>query len=158
MVLCVLEPWFDLMVSWCGQILCQAALVWLKCFSAATSSPSLAEVTILSSHQIRFVPNPWPDFETHTYVCSAGDDLGRPPEPMHRRVELPLGGQSCQTQARQVERQCLNDLCVYCCEFTYSLRVVVVLEYKIYVYNFADLKLHDHIETISNPKGLTHIV
>jgi WD40 repeat protein len=33
-------------------------------------------------------------------------------------------------------------------------RVVVVLEYKIYVYNFADLKLHDHIETISNPKGL----
>eukprot|EP00301_Raphidiophrys_heterophryoidea_P023564 c7404_g1_i1.p1 GENE.c7404_g1_i1~~c7404_g1_i1.p1 ORF type:complete len:366 (-),score=106.31 c7404_g1_i1:250-1347(-) len=33
-------------------------------------------------------------------------------------------------------------------------RVVVVLEYKIYVYNFADLKLQDHIETISNPKGL----
>eukprot|EP00742_Colponemidia_sp_Colp-10_P002995 GILJ01003196.1.p1 GENE.GILJ01003196.1~~GILJ01003196.1.p1 ORF type:complete len:363 (+),score=36.13 GILJ01003196.1:223-1311(+) len=33
-------------------------------------------------------------------------------------------------------------------------RVVVVLEYKIYVYNFADLKLIDHIETVSNPKGL----
>lgn len=33
-------------------------------------------------------------------------------------------------------------------------RVVVVLEHKIYVYNFADLKLVDHIETISNPKGL----
>jgi len=33
-------------------------------------------------------------------------------------------------------------------------RVVVVLEYKIYVYNFADLKLVDHIETTSNPKGL----
>eukprot|EP00164_Ancoracysta_twista_P000102 GFYU01000144.1.p1 GENE.GFYU01000144.1~~GFYU01000144.1.p1 ORF type:complete len:358 (-),score=87.71 GFYU01000144.1:505-1578(-) len=33
-------------------------------------------------------------------------------------------------------------------------RVVVVLEYKIYVYNFADLKLVDHIETIENPKGL----
>jgi len=33
-------------------------------------------------------------------------------------------------------------------------RVVVVLEYKIYVYNFADLKLLDHIETTSNPKGL----
>jgi len=29
-----------------------------------------------------------------------------------------------------------------------------VLEYKIYVYNFADLKLVDHIETTSNPKGL----
>ena len=33
-------------------------------------------------------------------------------------------------------------------------RVVVVLEHKIYVYNFADLKLVDHIETISNPRGL----
>lgn len=33
-------------------------------------------------------------------------------------------------------------------------RVVVVLEFKIYVYNFADLKLLDQIETISNPKGL----
>ena len=30
-------------------------------------------------------------------------------------------------------------------------RVVVVLEKKIYVYNFADLKLVDHIETVSNP-------
>jgi WD40 repeat protein len=33
-------------------------------------------------------------------------------------------------------------------------RVVVVLEYKIYVYNFADLKLVDHIETTCNSKGL----
>jgi len=33
-------------------------------------------------------------------------------------------------------------------------RVVVVLEYKIYVYNFADLKLVDHIETTANAKGL----
>eukprot|EP00744_Colponema_vietnamica_P004471 GILI01006669.1.p1 GENE.GILI01006669.1~~GILI01006669.1.p1 ORF type:complete len:376 (-),score=77.57 GILI01006669.1:360-1487(-) len=33
-------------------------------------------------------------------------------------------------------------------------RVVVVLEHKIYVYNFADLKLIDHIETWANPKGL----
>jgi len=33
-------------------------------------------------------------------------------------------------------------------------RVVVVLEHKIYVYNFADLKLVDHIETTANPKGL----
>jgi len=33
-------------------------------------------------------------------------------------------------------------------------RVVVVLQYKIYVYNFADLKLVDHIETTSNVKGL----
>jgi len=33
-------------------------------------------------------------------------------------------------------------------------RVVVVLESKIYVYNFADLKLVDHIETTSNTKGL----
>jgi WD40 repeat protein len=33
-------------------------------------------------------------------------------------------------------------------------RVVVVLEYKIYVYNFADLKLVDQIDTTSNVKGL----
>jgi WD40 repeat protein len=33
-------------------------------------------------------------------------------------------------------------------------RVVVVLEHKIYVYNFADLKLVDHIESTANPKGL----
>ena len=33
-------------------------------------------------------------------------------------------------------------------------RVVVVLEKKIYVYNFADLKLVDHIQTVANPKGL----
>eukprot|EP00494_Astrolonche_serrata_P023515 UN23773 len=33
-------------------------------------------------------------------------------------------------------------------------RVVVVLEHKIYVYNFANLKLVDHIETITNSKGL----
>ena len=32
--------------------------------------------------------------------------------------------------------------------------MVVVLQNKIYVYNFADLKLVDHIETIANPKGL----
>lgn len=33
-------------------------------------------------------------------------------------------------------------------------RVVVILESRIYVYNFADLKLVDHIETIANPRGL----
>ncbi|KAG8470216.1 hypothetical protein KFE25_008637 [Diacronema lutheri] len=33
-------------------------------------------------------------------------------------------------------------------------RVVVVLEYKVYVYNFADLRMLHHFETISNPKGL----
>jgi WD40 repeat protein len=33
-------------------------------------------------------------------------------------------------------------------------RIVVVLEHRIYVYNFADLKLLHQIETVSNPKGL----
>jgi len=33
-------------------------------------------------------------------------------------------------------------------------RVVVVLEHKIYVYDFSHLKLLDHIETIANPRGL----
>ena len=33
-------------------------------------------------------------------------------------------------------------------------RVIIVLEYKIYVYNFADLNLLHTLETVSNPKGL----
>ncbi|CAL9237316.1 unnamed protein product [Arabidopsis halleri] len=33
-------------------------------------------------------------------------------------------------------------------------RIIVVLEQKIFVYNFADLKLMHQIETIANPKGL----
>ncbi|CAA3016768.1 autophagy-related 18a-like [Olea europaea subsp. europaea] len=33
-------------------------------------------------------------------------------------------------------------------------RIVVILEQKIFVYNFADLKLLHQIETIANPKGL----
>ncbi|KAL8096057.1 hypothetical protein AgCh_037134 [Apium graveolens] len=33
-------------------------------------------------------------------------------------------------------------------------RVVVVLEHKVYVYNFMDLKLLHQIETVANPKGL----
>lgn len=33
-------------------------------------------------------------------------------------------------------------------------RIVVVLEHKIYVYNFQDLKLLHQIETLSNPRGL----
>ena len=37
--------------------------------------------------------------------------------------------------------------CKYC-------RVVVVLENRVYVYNFADLRLIDAIDTIFNPKGI----
>ncbi|BFG23020.1 hypothetical protein CerSpe_092940 [Prunus speciosa] len=33
-------------------------------------------------------------------------------------------------------------------------RIVVVLEHKIYVYNFTDLKLLHQIETVANPRGL----
>ncbi|XP_010670035.2 autophagy-related protein 18d [Beta vulgaris subsp. vulgaris] len=33
-------------------------------------------------------------------------------------------------------------------------RIVVVLEHKVYVYNFVDLKLLHQIETLSNPRGL----
>ncbi|CAK7348270.1 unnamed protein product [Dovyalis caffra] len=36
-------------------------------------------------------------------------------------------------------------------------RIIVVLEQKIFVYNFADLKLLHQIETIANPKGLCAI-
>ncbi|KAL5711565.1 Autophagy-related protein 18d [Ranunculus cassubicifolius] len=33
-------------------------------------------------------------------------------------------------------------------------RIVVVLEHKVYVYNFMDLKLLNQLETLANPKGL----
>lgn len=36
-------------------------------------------------------------------------------------------------------------------------RIVVALEYKVYVYNFADLKLLLQIDTVANPKGLCAI-
>ena len=36
----------------------------------------------------------------------------------------------------------------------YMFRVVVVLETRIYVYNFADLRLIDAIDTCFNPKGI----
>ena len=36
----------------------------------------------------------------------------------------------------------------------YGYRVVVVLENRIYVYNFADLRLIDAIDTCFNPKGI----
>jgi hypothetical protein len=34
------------------------------------------------------------------------------------------------------------------------IRVVVVLEQRVYVYNFADLRLIDAIDTCNNPKGI----
>jgi WD40 repeat protein len=36
-------------------------------------------------------------------------------------------------------------------------KVIVVLETRIYVYNFSDLKLIDAVETIENPKGLCSV-
>ena len=39
-------------------------------------------------------------------------------------------------------------------EALYINRVVVVLENRIYVYNFADLRLIDAIDTCFNPKGI----
>ncbi|KAI5425043.1 Autophagy- protein 18a [Lathyrus oleraceus] len=36
-------------------------------------------------------------------------------------------------------------------------RIIVVVEQKIFVYNFADLKLLHQIETIANPKGLCEV-
>jgi hypothetical protein len=33
-------------------------------------------------------------------------------------------------------------------------RIVIVLEHKIFIYNFSTLKLLNHIDTCSNPKGL----
>lgn len=33
-------------------------------------------------------------------------------------------------------------------------RIVVVLSERVYVYNFADLRLVDHIETAPNPSGI----
>ena len=36
-------------------------------------------------------------------------------------------------------------------------KIIVVLETKIYVYNFSDIKLIDHIETVKNPKGRVNL-
>jgi WD40 repeat protein len=36
-------------------------------------------------------------------------------------------------------------------------RIIVILEYKVYIYNFSDLKLINSIETTSNPNGLVSI-
>eukprot|EP01031_Cornospumella_fuschlensis_P005807 gene5807-7210_t len=36
-------------------------------------------------------------------------------------------------------------------------RVIVVLEAKVFVYQFKDLKLLDQITTVSNPKGLVSV-
>ena len=36
-----------------------------------------------------------------------------------------------------------------------SDKIIVLLETKIYVYNFSDIKLLDHFETCKNPKGKT---
>ncbi|CAH1447926.1 unnamed protein product [Lactuca virosa] len=36
-------------------------------------------------------------------------------------------------------------------------RIIVILEQKIFVYNFTDLKLLQHIETFANPKGLCDV-
>lgn len=36
-------------------------------------------------------------------------------------------------------------------------RIVVILAQKIYVYNFADLKLLQQIDTFTNPKGLCEV-
>ena len=41
--------------------------------------------------------------------------------------------------------------------FIKQKRFVVVLSHEIFVYNFADLKLDQHIETCSNPKGLNEM-
>ncbi|MBA0763398.1 hypothetical protein Gotri_012842 [Gossypium trilobum] len=55
------------------------------------------------------------------------------------------------------QNQCIGELS-FCSEMRSVRlqrdRIVVVLEHKIFVYNFAYLKLLHQIETIANPKGL----
>lgn len=60
---------------------------------------------------------------------------------MHRRAKLQIFCKSSQTEEGQVNLRL-------------KLRVVVVLENRIYVYNFADLRLIDAIDTCFNPKGI----
>eukprot|EP01084_Bolivina_argentea_P108634 194152_1 len=55
------------------------------------------------------------------------------------------------------QNRCIGELCFRSDVQAVRLRrdkVVVVLEHKIYVYDFSHLKLVDHIETMSNLKGL----
>jgi hypothetical protein len=73
-----------------------------------------------------------------------GDAVGRPLAQVHRRAFFQNRGQSSEAAQRQVSLStCLT-----------VPRVVVVLENRIYVYNFADLRLIDAIDTCNNPRGL----
>jgi WD repeat-containing protein 45 len=66
---------------------------------------------------------------------------------MHWRAIFQDQSVGSQTTKRQVSNYFTANLTLF-------YRVVVVLESRVYVYNFADLRLIDAIDTCSNPKGL----
>lgn len=63
---------------------------------------------------------------------------------MYWRIKFQIICKSSQTKKGQV----------FIFSSFYLYRVVVVLENRIYVYNFADLRLIDAIDTCFNPKGI----
>ena len=73
---------------------------------------------------------------------------------MHWRAELPLESARGQAAKGSVRLGAVSRMIFSVFNNMHdSRRVVVVLEFKIYVYNFADLKLLDHIEKI----GRAHV-
>lgn len=99
--------------------------VLLKCFLGATSSPWSAVAPTRNSHQ--------------TKSCSGTITNKRRLENFHSKIKLWL------SSFAKISKKTL----IY-----NSSRVVVVLEGRVYVYNFADLRLIDAIDTCNNPKGL----
>ncbi|KAK8284251.1 hypothetical protein V6Z11_D08G144100 [Gossypium hirsutum] len=80
------------------------------------------------------------------YILALVDDRPNPQYPPNKVMEWDDN-----------QNQCIGELC-FCSEMRSVRlrrdRIVVVLEHKIFVYNFADLKLLHQIETIANLKGL----
>ncbi|CAI7859607.1 unnamed protein product [Closterium sp. NIES-54] len=117
--------------------------------SGATDSHSRCTRELPFSRSLSsFLPLPHPT-PTSRYPPppAKGNDLGRLSQPVHRRAHLlhvpfPHFSPSLpEVRGVRLRRD----------------RIVVVLEHKVYVYNFADLKLLQQVETLSNPKGLCEV-
>lgn len=74
-------------------------------------------------------------------------DLGWFSSAMHCGTRISFSGEGSSSSARSVLswRMMWNSSCLF--------SIVAVLENKVYIYNFADLKLVDQIDTYSNPSG-----
>jgi WD40 repeat protein len=109
--------------------------------------------------------DPWT--ESHTQEFQSNGGIGKV-EMLFRCNILALvgGGKNPRWTKNKVniwddnQKKCIGELSFRNDVKAVKLRrdcVIVVLETKVYVYNFIDLKLRDHIETFPNPDGLCAI-